>query len=239
MRFPPPAEAGGFQRIIPMNEALFLILTGLIGVGAGIATGILIAGLRAEKKDAPTVQKSQTNMIEVATIWQDRKSGNLFPELNGKVVRYPADLSASQRERLIGQLQTLFLWLSPVQEATQAPAEPQVEQPAPPYSPPTSHPPQPTKFSPIDMVARAVSPDAYPAAPEKSMLMQIDEILQEKLNRTPMAGQGIRLMDHPTKGLVVLVGLNQYTGVEEVPDPEIRNLIRESVAEWEKRSSPK
>jgi hypothetical protein len=219
-----------------MSEGLFLIVTGLIGVGAGIAIGILIAGLRAEKRDSPAVQKTQPNMFETATIWQDRKSGNLFPEVNGKVIRYPADLSASQRERLVGQLQTLLAWLTPASETVLPLATPPVEQPVPEFNPSTPLP-QPPKFSPIDMVARAVQPEPRPAAPEKSMLMQIDEILQEKLSSTPLAGQGIRLIDHPTKGLVVMVGLSQYEGVDEVPDPEIRSLIRDSVAEWEKRSS--
>jgi hypothetical protein len=37
--------------------------------------------------------------------------------------------------------------------------------------------------------------------------------------------------------MVVMVGLNQYDGVEAVPDEEIRNLIRSAVAEWEERAS--
>jgi hypothetical protein len=41
-------------------------------------------------------------------------------------------------------------------------------------------------------------------------------------------------MELPTKGLVVMVGLQQYEEVDAVPDPEIRALIRQSVDEWEK-----
>jgi hypothetical protein len=42
-------------------------------------------------------------------------------------------------------------------------------------------------------------------------------------------------MELPGRGMMVMVGLDQYEGVEKVPDPEIRSLIREAVEEWEKR----
>jgi hypothetical protein len=63
--------------------------------------------------------------------------------------------------------------------------------------------------------------------------MQVDEILQRKLQERGWGGRGIRLMELPHKGMVVLIGLDQYATVEEVPDPEIQTLIRASVREWE------
>jgi len=76
-----------------------------------------------------------------------------------------------------------------------------------------------------------------PEAPPRSIAAQIDDILQEKLKDSPLAGRAIRLMELPNRGMVVMVGLNQYDGVEAVPDEEIRNLIRSAVAEWEERAS--
>jgi hypothetical protein len=37
--------------------------------------------------------------------------------------------------------------------------------------------------------------------------------------------------------MVIMVGLDQYADIDAVPDEEIRTVIRESVAEWESRSS--
>ena len=223
-----------------MNDVIFLILAVVIGIGAGIAIGILFASSRSDKPEIPDKPKSQPNLIETATIWQDRKSGNMYPEINGKIFRFPADLSHSQRERLIGHLTNLLAWLKQGFEAKETSPPITTAPPAVPFvqdhltSPTTS--PQSAKFSPIDLVARAVQGETRPPTPEKSIVAQIDEILQEKLNTSPLAGQGIRLIEHPTQGLVVMVGLKRYEGVDEVPDPEIRSLIRESVAEWEQRS---
>ncbi len=180
-------------------------------------------------------------MIEITTVWQDRKSGRIYPEVNGKVVRYPAELSASQRERLVSQLDNLLGWLKPagVEEVSPLSADlTATETPAQDYMAAESLSTQTKpKISPIDMVARAVKPDTRPLErPPQSIAVQIDEILQEKLSGTPLDARAIRLMELPAKGMVIMVGLDQYADIDAVPDEEIRTVIRESVAEWESRS---
>lgn len=226
------------------SEIIFVVLIGLIGVGVGMAIGVLISGVRPEKPESSSTPKSRTNMIAVTTLWQDRKTGNVYPELNDKIVRFPAELSPSQRERLTGQIETLLIWLKPTARINETPdsaqqtAHPTGEQDedyAIPLAAPTATMP---KFSPLDLVARAVQPDTRPIEkPPQSIAAQIDEILQDKLDGTTLENRGIRLMELPSKGMVILVGMDQYQDVEAVPDLEIRRLIQESVAEWEKKST--
>ncbi len=225
------------------SEILFVILIGLIGVGAGIAIGVLISGTRAdEKSEASDLPKSKTNMIEITTVWQERKSGRIYPEVNGKVVRYPAELSASQRDRLVSQLDNLLSWLKPAVVKNDSPPHPEAiapEKPAQDYSTAVTFSAQTKqRISPIDMVARAVKTDTRPLEkPPQSIAAQIDEILQEKLSGTALDARAIRLMELPAKGMVIMVGLDQYPDIDAVPDEEIRTVIRESVAEWESRPS--
>ena len=68
---------------------------------------------------------------------------------------------------------------------------------------------------------------------EKSIIAQIDEILQEKLADSDLRDRGIRLMESPKKGLVILVGLDQYENIGDIPDDAIVRVIRQSVSEWE------
>ena len=49
-----------------------------------------------------------------------------------------------------------------------------------------------------------------PHASAKSIAAQIDEILQEKIEGSDMAQRGVRLLELPNKGMVVMVGLDQY-----------------------------
>jgi hypothetical protein len=66
-----------------------------------------------------------------------------------------------------------------------------------------------------------------------SIVVQIDEILQAKLESIQLEDQGIRLVEGPDQGMVIEVGLNRYTEIDAVPDERVRQLIRLSVAEWE------
>jgi len=226
-----------------MSDIVFLIIVALVGVGVGIAIGVLVSGSRTDKKGAaPADLKSAGNMVEIVRIMQDRKSGQPYPLVNGTIVRFPADLPASQRQRLSEIFRLLLGWISPSEAAKPEPAKPVEAAGEPITPPPTVQVPTATsqslRISPVDVFARAIQPEVrVPPEPVKSIAAQIDEILQEKLAEAHLENQAIRLIELPAKGLVVMVGMKQYGGVDEVPDETIRGLIRLSVAEWEKRSA--
>jgi hypothetical protein len=69
----------------------------------------------------------------------------------------------------------------------------------------------------------------------KSIPEQIDEILQERIARTPHRGRGCRVYLSPKGGVVFELDGKSYEGVGDVPDPEVQAIIRAAVAEWEKK----
>lgn len=66
----------------------------------------------------------------------------------------------------------------------------------------------------------------------KSMIEQINEILERRLAAAPGVQRGVRLMEGSAGALRVLIGLQGYN-FDDVPDAEVRKIIREAVAEWE------
>jgi len=66
----------------------------------------------------------------------------------------------------------------------------------------------------------------------KSMIEQINEILERRLAAAPGVQRGVRLMEGSAGALRVLIGLQGYN-FDDVPDAEVRRIIREAVAEWE------
>ncbi len=69
-----------------------------------------------------------------------------------------------------------------------------------------------------------------------SIVEQINDILQETIKDTPLAGRMIRLVEDPREGVVVWIGLEHFPGVDAVPDPEVKAALRNAANEWERRT---
>ncbi|MBS1249371.1 MAG: hypothetical protein MAG431_00949 [Chloroflexi bacterium] len=71
----------------------------------------------------------------------------------------------------------------------------------------------------------------------RSIVEQVDEILQEKLANSPLNEKGIFLQEDPQKGMIIWVGLKSYEDIGEIPDSSIREIIRSAVRAWESKTS--
>lgn len=98
---------------------------------------------------------------------------------------------------------------------------------------------EPVKVTMGSIISRMMGPrKSKEEEPSMSIAAQINEILQERLPSTPLRDHVIRLSDVPGEGgLVVMVDMKRYGGVDEVPIPEVRELIKQCVEEWEMRST--
>jgi hypothetical protein len=67
-----------------------------------------------------------------------------------------------------------------------------------------------------------------------SMVQQINMILGEKLSDRESGPRAVRLMEGVGGSIRVYIGVDSYS-IEEVPDEEVKALIRQAVAEWEER----
>lgn len=145
------------------------------------------------------------------------------------------NISEPTRKRLIALISAMRPWVEGKASvgATRlevAPAAPMT------YVPP----PVVAEIQPISVMASlssvaGVGPKKDKPAASMSMVQQIDEVLQARLARGPLAGRGIKLTESPDGGVRVMVGLQKFDGVGDVTDVEIQNEIRAAIAEWEKK----
>lgn len=229
-----------------------IIIIGIVCVLIGVAIGSLLSGLSKDTKAQPSQPFDESDWIERVALVSDKDGKGIFPQFREQVYQSEKELPPEQRQLLVKVLGEIRTWLGEPEAAVPAPSV-QVVPPssAPVVVQPTSEttPIQPetlvqaltppaikVSMNPIDLFAKAIQSEVKPvnAAP-KSIVAQIDAILQEKLEGTPMEKRGIRLVELPGKPMVVVVGLDQFEGVDDVPDEEIRNLIRSSAKEWENR----
>jgi type IV secretory pathway VirB10-like protein len=98
------------------------------------------------------------------------------------------------------------------------------------------------EFASGDLARWFSRPSAAQARPElevgdgmpkpTSMIEQINAILQQKIAETSGEQKAIRLIEGPGGSVRVLLGVRSFN-LDEVPNPEARELIRQAVAAWE------
>ena len=155
------------------------------------------------------------------------EAGNLQLHLDG--VQLNAErISPEQRKRLIEVVTRMRPWI-----------DGRISAPAAPVTPAVTPPPQPAPLPPgtISPIVAAAAQGEVPSAP-RSMVGQIDDILQQNIAGTPLAARGIKLLDAPGGGAIVMVGVQRFAGIGDVSDPEVQAALRAAVARWEKKYTP-
>jgi hypothetical protein len=74
------------------------------------------------------------------------------------------------------------------------------------------------------------------APPELNIAGAIDAYLQHRLRYTPeMDGNHIAILPSKSGGVRIVVNGTNYEAVDEVADPDVRQFIQQSIAEWQER----
>jgi len=175
------------------------------------------SAVKAHAKDAVEMPELPASRFDnVANLFRERSSSQLYIQVDKKV--YPAreHVPSKVLQELEITLEGFSNWLG----KTAAPvAEPvRVEPAAPPIMPPPA------------ATTRSETPTAT------TIVGQINEILQEILEESNNPDRKIALSQEPSLGVVVWADGVKYTGIDDVPDPEIKELIQLAVKKWERKN---
>lgn len=194
------------------------------------------------------------NWFEVANLWRDTRNGQLIFQIEDQYYKRGDDLTNSERELLLKIVMDFYRWLEPPSAINTKLGEFVQPEPLTASLPTSSQQPdlpsqtrledsredeQPSQkgFTPASFISSVLRSDVtVPLPPPQSVVAQVDEILQEKLQATDMQKWAVRLAEFPNKGMTVLVGLEKYENIDDIPYERVRAVIRESVSEWERRA---
>lgn len=222
-----------------------ILLLALLFVTVGFIGGVLVALLFADREqkqlDSEEDRTSRKDHQELARLHRERSSGRLVIEWDDSLYFEQDPPKEKIKNQMINLAREWLLWLGVPEkkeaslDAVSPQATPAVEPlrkaGEPVYSRPKQVDPIPGKET---LAAVGLN---QPSA--TTIVGQIDEILQEKLASSPLAGRRIKLAEDLKNGVLVWVDTQQYIGIDTVEDPEIKNAIREAVSEWERRSDLK
>jgi hypothetical protein len=219
-----------------LTSILVLIL---ISIAIGFLIGALVYGLRGKPSQQPG-EEENLPAEQGVRLWRDPQTQKLSVVVDGKTYQQAGELMPETRSRLARLARDWQLWLGmPLSRLTAlaAPSSPEfAEPPVETNNKPDSTVQPSTGKAPAKPVrgAEKTKPEAAP----ESIAAQIDEILQTRIENTPLAERGIKLQEIPGQGLVVMVGDEKYTDLTLVPDQNVRGAIAAAVAEWEKKNAP-
>ncbi|MEN8172123.1 MAG: hypothetical protein ABFS03_04510, partial [Chloroflexota bacterium] len=210
-----------------MNDLGFF----LIVAGAGFLIGLLISSFIASlRKPPPNIRQSAAPKPGqgepeyprgAVHIWQDEQKNAVMLKIGQKTLAVGEDLGPKEKK----YISTLIMYLQNWVEV------PEAEEQVTPAAPAAPAAPDPESQAITDTEQDETEETDPPE--ETSIVQQVNDLLQQKLVDSPFKDIGVILMEMPNKGMVVMVGKEQYPDVGSVPDPEIRKFIQDTVIEWE------
>jgi hypothetical protein len=226
-----------------------IIIVGAVAAIAGYLFGMLDSRVTTvlkegrEKVVAAEEEKASTLKLDEHDVLKATIDSGLkwHLELDGVRIE-PDELTSEQRARLVNVIVQIRPWIDGKTLAA-------------PVAPPP--PPAPTQLAaPISApVSIGIQPAATPAprldigrgfrsilesdlgkksdsSKSPSIVGMIDEVLQKKLAVSPLAAKKIRLEEGSVGEVIVYVGAIRYSGIDSIPDEDIKTIIREAIEEW-------
>ena len=187
---------------------------------------------------------------EVLRVLRDNLTGRLMLEIAGK--RYASVDEVGEgdlRQALMTTLHDLEAFVGGAPAAPDTPAQPtpetavsaatvpavtpRVVKPAAEKAEAEYRPLPPPTMNPFKQMAVLREMAKNPPPPPKTITEQIDEVLQARISGTPMIHRGLHVKPGPRGDAVFEADGQSYLSVDELPDVEVRDVIRAAVAEWE------
>jgi len=153
------------------------------------------------------IMSQKQNLVEVVTILREIDSGDLILQIGERMYHSLDDLKDSPHLPHILRLSSdLNNWLRST----------------------------PQLGAKVEKSTQQIKAKETAAPKPKSMVEEINEILERMLKDEPASKRAIKLVEMPGGGVNVYIGVENYP-MDEVPSEDVRQLIRQAVAEWEQR----
>jgi len=218
---------------------IYLVLAAVIGLLVGLLVSSLFSsrGSKSAEPNEPPQELVKDGFAEAARLWYSPSGKKIVTQLDGAYYRDFSALSADQKNR-VNKLLTLWsVWAGRVTEIKAEPPSapvanlnPDAETELPPMAAPLDWSVQEALKADESAESAVLSIEDKP----KTIAGQISLIIEKMLVDSPIKEKGIKLIENSHQGVDVWIGLEKFDGIDAIPYPDVQQLIREAVAQWER-----
>ncbi len=158
---------------------------------------------------------------EILRVLREPASGQLVVELGGQRFSRASQVRQANQQADLAAVLRELLPLAGIEAGSLA-------------SGPAYTPPAPS-MNPFRQMQVLREMQRRPPTTARSIPEQIDELLQARLEGTALEARGLHVQADARGAVMFTLDGQGYAGVDEVPDPGARQLIRAATAEWEAR----
>lgn len=228
-------------------SSLMSVILLVIGALFGAVVTYLIVGQRSDnepdeqttepkrKLNSPPAVLQNGSFEEAARVWRNTE-GHLAIEMNGIAFSTAKEMNPSAQETADTLARSWLAWLGKEAPPKAASVASTVDDTA--LEELKLSVPAATRVSSKPLPVIGEEGEKLPEIPKESIVVQIDNVLQEMLAGSALEDRGIHLDEGANMGVIVWVGNESFHGIDQVSDPVIATVIRKAVAEWERRSVP-
>lgn len=218
---------------------LYLVLAAVIGLLVGLLVSSLFSSRETKSADAdqPPQELVKEGFAEAVRLWYSPSGKKIVTQLDGGFYRGLSDLSPDQKNRVTKLLSLWSAWAGKaLEEKVEKYIGPEMRAPAvdaenlPPIEPVLDWSVQEALKSGGDSDGSILPLEDKP----KTIAGQISLIIERMLVDSPIKEKGIKLIENSHHGVDVWIGLEKFDGIDAIPYPDVQQLIREAVAQWER-----
>jgi len=188
----------------------------------------------ATPQAAHPARPAHPGLVEVLRVFRDEHNYKLAVEIENELVRREQPFDADQHSRISLIALDLSNWLGlefdiPKRET------PHISLPPKPVADEADVSDEPVRvsFNPVKVVNAAMKANATLPPESRDIAGEINTILHEQLEGTPLETRGIEITQMAGRGLRFVVGLSTYEFLDEIEDADVQQAIREAIRVWE------
>jgi hypothetical protein len=219
---------------------IFLVLAAVIGLLVGLLVSSLFSSRESKsaEPEKPPQELVKDGFAEAVRLWYSPSGKKIVTQLDGAYYKDFLTLSPDQKARVNKLLVLWSVWAGKVTEVKVDPTS------APVLGVESA---ETANLPPIEPVldwsvqealkteeAAADSPILPVEDRPKTIAGQISLIIEKMLVNSPIKEKGIKLIENDHHGVDVWIGLEKFDGIDAIPYPDVQQLIREAVAQWER-----